>query len=145
MTAEGKTPFSGQEPGPHRNPDVQDVRPADPGKVPPVTDPKQTRFSAAAITGMVLASIGWAIAFRPLTDHLSSYLLWRNDFSFYDFFAFAGLTALLGGVTGFIVALATGNKRLAARLYIIPSLIWQGVVSAFFILLIIALSSYDGT
>jgi hypothetical protein len=94
---------------------------------------------------MLLASIGWALAFRPLADHLSSYLLWGNDFSFFDFFAFAGLAALLGGVTGFIVALATGNKRLAARLYIIPSLIWQGAVSAVFILLMIALSGYDAT
>lgn len=139
MTADSNT-LSGQEPEPqHRN--REDVLPTDPGPVPPAADPKQTRFSAAAITGMVLVSIGWAIVFRPLVNYLS----WGGGSSFYliDLYVFLGPIALLGGVTGFIVELTKGNKKLAARLYIVPSLIWQGGVLAALLLLLIALAGYD--
>ncbi|MCQ1950381.1 MULTISPECIES: hypothetical protein [Arthrobacter] len=87
-------------------------------------------------------SIVWAIVVRPLVI-LAPWDV--SDFSIFGFFAFSGLFTLLAGVTGFIAALIQGNKKLAARLYIIPSLIWQaGLVAALF-LLVIALSGYDGT
>ncbi|MCQ1947175.1 hypothetical protein [Arthrobacter sp. zg-Y1116] len=121
---------------------MQDVLPADQGPVPPEAASGKTRFSAAAITGMVLVSIAWAILVRPLV----AFTAWDvSDFSFLSFIAFSGLFTLLGGVTGFIAALIQGNKKLAARLYIIPSLIWQGGALAALFLLVIALSGYDGT
>ena len=60
-----------------------------------------------------------------------------------DFVVFSGLIFLVGGVAGFIVALINGNKRRAARLYIIPSLIWQGMVLAAVVWLLVALASYE--
>ena len=86
-------------------------------------------------------SIVWAIVFRPVVNFLS----WGGGFSFYfvDLFVWLGPIAFLGGVTGFIVALTNGNKRLAARLYIIPSLIWQGGVLAGLLLLLLAFAGYD--
>ena len=142
MTADSNT-RNGQEPEPQRrNPYLEDGLPADQDPIPPAADLKKTRFSAAAITGMVLVSIGWAIAIRPLV----AFAVWRaSDFSIFNFFAFFGLLVLLGGVTGFIVAILKQNRRLAARLYIIPSLIWQGGALTVLILLLIALSQYAAT
>lgn len=141
LTADSNT-LSGQEPEPqHRNPYREDVRSAGPGPVPPAADPKQTRFSAAAITGMVLVSIAWAIVFSPLITFISR----GGSFHIIDLYAYLGPIALLGGVTGFIVELIKGNRNLAARLYIIPSLIWQGGLLAALVLLLIALAGYDAT
>ncbi|MCC3291352.1 MULTISPECIES: hypothetical protein [unclassified Arthrobacter] len=87
-------------------------------------------------------SIVWAIVVRPLI----AFAAWdTSGFSIFGFFAFSGLLTLLGGVTGFIAALIQGNRRLAARLYIIPSLIWQGATLAALFALVFSLSGYDGT
>ncbi|MCC9204593.1 hypothetical protein [Arthrobacter sp. zg-Y769] len=86
-------------------------------------------------------SIAWAIVIRPLIAMAD----WDATFSLFDFFIFSGLLTLLGAVTGFIAALIQGNRKLAARLYIIPSLIWQGGTLAALLLVLIALAGYDGT
>lgn len=91
---------------------------------------------------MVLVTIVWAIVVRPLIAVAPRDI---SDFSIFGFFVFSGLFTLLGGVVGFSVALAKGNKKLAARLYIIPSLIWQGGILAALLLLVIAFVGYGGT
>ena len=108
--------------------------------VPPATDPQRTRFSGAAITGMLLVTIVWVIITGPLISMLGR---GGSGDPTLDFIVLSGLIVLLGGVAGFVVALINGNKRRAARLYIIPSLIWQGTVLAAVIWLLIALANYD--
>ena len=142
MTADSNA-RGGQEPEQqHWNPYREGALSIDQGALPPAADPKQARFSGAAKTGMVLASIGWAIAIRPLVTLAAES---ASGFSIVSFFAFFGLLVLLAGVTGFTVALIKENRKLAARLYIIPSLIWQGAVLAVIIMLLVALSGYDAT
>ncbi|MCQ1986673.1 MULTISPECIES: hypothetical protein [unclassified Arthrobacter] len=88
-------------------------------------------------------TIVWAILIRPLVNFATWNFPDLGD-SVFDLFIYSGLAILLGGVVGFSVALAKGNKKLAARLYIIPSLIWQGGILAALLLLVIAFLSYDG-
>lgn len=88
---------------------------------------------------MAIVTIVWVIVIGPLISALG----WGvSGIPVLDFLVLSGFIVLLGGVAGFIVAVIDGNKRRAARLYIIPSLIWQGLVLAGVIWLLIALANY---
>lgn len=106
------------------------------------------RFGGGAITGIVIVTLGWALALIPLT-------LWIGSIGDYaygsgfgwggiaDLIAILGILTLVGSVGGFIAALRGGSKKLAARLYIIPSLVWQLSVLAMILWVIVQLLNYD--
>lgn len=58
---------------------------------------------------------------------------------------FLGIAALVASVAGFTAALRAGNKKLAGRLYIIPSLLWQLPLAALICWTLFLLSTYEAT
>ena len=99
--------------------------------------PAPQSFSGAAITGMVIVTIIWALALWPLLAWLLAGGV--QGVGILDTIPVLGFIALIGSVGGFIAALASGHKKLAARLYIIPCLVWLGGIMASIMLLLFLL------
>lgn len=116
------------------------------GNTPDRTAPKaRQRFGAAAITGMVAATIGWALALLPLYVWADAFINFDYNLGFLiNFTGFLGVITLPGSLIGFFTALRTGNRKLAARLYIIPSLAWQAFVVVLVVWLFVFLTFQNG-
>ena len=81
-----------------------------------------TRWFAAVSA----VSLVWCMCLLPLALTASDYLEHGVSWDPVEIMALAGLLTLLGAVTALIACLNSGRARLAARLYVVPSLIWQG-------------------
>ncbi|MDN3904396.1 hypothetical protein [Arthrobacter sp. YD2] len=139
---------------PYRNPYAT---PAETGA--PKTDPTETetpdrsgtqtarqRFSKPAITGMVIVTLGWILALMPFYFWIRSLgSVSAGVGGVLNLIGFLGITALIASVAGFTASLRAGNKKLAARLYIIPSLLWQLPMAALIGWVLFLLSTYDAT
>ena len=103
-------------------------------------------FSIAGIIGIVLVTLGWAVALLPLIAWIRSFSGYGDGMgSFFNVIGFLGIVALVVSVAGFIAGLRAGNRKLAARLYIIPSLVWQLPIVVAIVWLLAALASYNAT
>ena len=100
------------------------------------------RFSGWAIAGIVIASFGWALAALPLIYWIDSLGDGGMD-TFFNSIGALGVFAFAVSVVGFIAARRAGRRKLAARLYIIPSLTWQLPLLAGIVWILILLSSYE--
>lgn len=104
------------------------------------------RFSTAAITGMVIVSLGWALALMPFYYWIRSLgSVSAGVGGVLNLIGFLGIAALIASVAGFTAALRAGDKKLAARLYIIPSLLWQLPMAALIGGILFLLSAYEAT
>ena len=139
----GPNPSTDQHPYTDPTPYAGAPTAGNPYQQPPKT--ARQRFSPAAVTGIVIATLGWLLALLPLT-------LWIRTLGssgsglggVVDLIGILGVIALVGSVAGFIAALKTGNRKLAARLYIIPSLVWQLSMVALILWLFSLLLNYNG-
>ncbi|MDK1327938.1 hypothetical protein [Arthrobacter sp. zg-Y1143] len=103
------------------------------------------RFGGGAIAGIVIVTLGWALALMPLivwAGSMGDYAYGSGWGGLVDLIAILGILTLVASVGGFIAALRNGNKKLAARLYIIPSLVWQSAVVALILWLLYMLFTY---
>ena len=104
------------------------------------------RFSKAAITGMVIVTLGWALALFPFYFWIRSFgSVGAGVAGVLNLIGFLGIAALVASVAGFAAALRAGNKKLAGRLYIIPSLLWQLAMAALIGWTLFLLSTYQAT
>lgn len=129
---------------PYRNPYASTEETETPDRPGPRA--AQQRFSKAAITGMVIVTLGWALALFPFYFWIRSLgSVGAGVGGVLNLIGFLGIAALVASVAGFIAALRAGNKKLAGRLYIIPSLLWQLPLAALICWTLVLLSTYEAT
>ena len=112
----------------------------------PGSAPVRERFSKAAIIGMVIVTLGWVLALLPLNVWISSFGHVGSGLGiFLNIVGFLGIFSLVVSLVGFTATLQTGNRKRAARLYIIPSLLWQLPMAALIGGILFLLSTYEAT